>query len=577
MDMESIEIWNFKSIKYSGKISIPKITILIGPNNSGKSSIIQAILLMKQTMEMNEPSLPLVLNGQYAKLGEYKDFIYDQKINKKFSIKFNFKAIPSKNPYGCFLCEKQYKEEAWLLKHLKSNHQFFWNNYRDIIPIEKYAKYLPPSIKFTFSYDSENKDILIKEIEITNPPKFEGLILSSLKFIQMKNKKIKIEATSYNDKIIFSKIFRFPGETGYKELEFIDINSIFRSFRFFQFFQHVSRKIQNEGERILLLDYNIGDKLSIDIMENILRDRSFYYSSLSAKRSESFELSDEQKVAFGMLSRIGQMLLYINNYLSVIRGYVSSFGHLGPLRISPERIYFSMGGKPSSVGDKGQFTQEILWRDKRVNHENLIRKLNHWLKLLKLNCEIEIFTVGVGEMYQLKIKQNNLSVNITDVGVGISQVLPILTECINFSLLDSSRSYPYKNFPFNPYDPYLHRTEIKEKTLSIEQPEIHLNPRIQAELGDFFIQFINSNLNFLIETHSEHIISRIQRRIADKTITPKDVVIYYVSKGKKKFSEITKITISKDGTFSYWPDGFFQDDYEDALHILKESLKNHKE
>jgi predicted ATPase len=111
------------------------------------------------------------------------------------------------------------------------------------------------------------------------------------------------------------------------------------------------------------------------------------------------------------------------------------------------------------------------------------------------------------------------------------------------------------------------------KMIICQQPEIHLNPRIQSELGDFFTQINDPNLSLLIETHSEHILTRLQRRVADGTLDPKEIVIYFIS-NEQNSSKIKNLSISKRGEFDYWPEGFFQDDYEDTIEILRASLKN---
>jgi len=98
-------------------------------------------------------------------------------------------------------------------------------------------------------------------------------------------------------------------------------------------------------------------------------------------------------------------------------------------------------------------------------------------------------------MYQLKVKEKNLSFNITDVGFGLSQILPIITECINYSL---KARYKKSRLQDQMYH-YGSRNEDVNKILIIEQPEIHLNPRIQAELGDFFIKVSKSDRALLIE------------------------------------------------------------------------------
>jgi hypothetical protein len=136
-----------------------------------------------------------------------------------------------------------------------------------------------------------------------------------------------------------------------------------------------------------------------------------------------------------------------------------------------------------------------------------------------------------------------------DVGVGISQVLPVLV-------------YSYA---------------LQNTILAMEQPEIHLHPGLQAALGDVFIESaLGENKNrFLLETHSEHLILRILRRIRETTngdlkegtvaVRPEDVAVLYVRPGKNG-SEVVEIPIRPDGEFiTSWPEGFFEERAEELF------------
>jgi hypothetical protein len=151
----------------------------------------------------------------------------------------------------------------------------------------------------------------------------------------------------------------------------------------------------------------------------------------------------------------------------------------------------------------------------------------------------------------LRDLRNGTMVALQDVGTGISQILPILTAAY----------------------------AAKDGLTAIEQPELHIHPRLQAELGDLFIESaLGGNKNtFLIETHSEHLILRILRRIRETTardfsawskelkkacpdgIRIEDVAVLYVQPGEDG-SEVTELLVTKDGGFSKpWPDGFFEE------------------
>ena len=560
MNLKSFEVRNFKSIEYSGEIKFPKITILIGPNSSGKSSIVQSLLLMKQTFETEEPSIPLTLNGPFVQLGEYGDFIHGKDISQPFIIKFIFEK-EKKLPYKCEVCGKSYKLKGWFLKHVKELHPKYWKSKQSDICDSKYHLPKTSSLTFKYIYNSKTKSIISKEIKIENPPSAEGLNLASLKIEQLENRIITIVATSINGKNIYTKSLQIPNN-----IENLDHNLMVYLVQYFThraFYYKSNLKIY---EQISLLEKDFGDVLDFKFPEEIdLREYYFWRIPSQLPRS----LKEEQKVALGIEFGLNKISMFMSDRIQDVTVFLQGIQHVGPLRNWPERIYFGTGGKPTSVGARGEFTQELFWIDKRVGNEKLIKDINDWLAKLKFNIELEVVSIGVGDMYQLRVKENDLSINIADVGFGLSQILPIVTECINYLIGDSMKEKEIKRRFYYPFD---FKREKINKILITEQPEIHLNPRIQAELGDFFIYIAKPEKALLIETHSEHIISRIQRRVADGTLNPEDVVIYFISKNGNK-SDIKEISISRNGQFNYWPEGFFQDDFEDAIEILKTSLR----
>jgi predicted ATPase len=131
---------------------------------------------------------------------------------------------------------------------------------------------------------------------------------------------------------------------------------------------------------------------------------------------------------------------------------------------------------------------------------------------------------------------------ITDVGFGISQVLPVLTQ-----------SY---------YAP-------PNSTILLEQPELHLHPSVQKGLADFFITAafarengVPRNTQFLIESHSEHFLRRLQRRIAEERLHPRDVALYFCETTAEG-SAIRELDVDLFGDIRDWPRDFFGDPVDD--------------
>jgi predicted ATPase len=130
---------------------------------------------------------------------------------------------------------------------------------------------------------------------------------------------------------------------------------------------------------------------------------------------------------------------------------------------------------------------------------------------------------------------------LPDIGFGASQLLPVIVA--------------------GYYAP-------EESLLIAEQPEIHLHPKAQTKLGDLFIDISNHNKQLLVETHSEHILMRIQRRVADKTISNKRVALYYCEPSKRGTS-VRRINLDEYGQLqSDLPPSFFEESYlESKAHL----------
>ena len=99
----------------------------------------------------------------------------------------------------------------------------------------------------------------------------------------------------------------------------------------------------------------------------------------------------------------------------------------------------------------------------------------------------------------------------------------------------------------------------KGDTLILEQPEIHLHPSVQAMLADVFIEVVTKrNIQIIVESHSEHLLRRLQRRIAEKKILSNDTALYFCKMGKSS-SKINRLNIDLFGNIINWPPGFFGD------------------
>lgn len=204
------------------------------------------------------------------------------------------------------------------------------------------------------------------------------------------------------------------------------------------------------------------------------------------------------------LSLILSNLYNIFRYTSLV---YKNIHYITPLRVYPKRIYFDEMDV-ENVGTSGEFTPQYLNRNQNkklkgkgfspyddIGESTLGEVVNDWMKYFNMSN----YDISTTDFETLKL--NISSDNIINVGFGISQVLPILVSGLNMST---------------------------ESLLLLEQPEIHLHPKAQMAMGDFLIGMAKTNKCAIVETHSDHIINRIVRRIMDGTINQEDVIIYFV-------------------------------------------------
>ena len=151
----------------------------------------------------------------------------------------------------------------------------------------------------------------------------------------------------------------------------------------------------------------------------------------------------------------------------------------------------------------------------------------------------------------MKLSNSDSMHDLTHVGVGVSQVLPILVMCL---LADA------------------------DSTLVFEQPELHLHPKVQTMLGDFFLSMVLCNKQCIVETHSEYFIDRLRFRIAaappEKELNSL-AKIYFVEKPSQS-SAFREVVINEYGAISDWPEGFFDQSQQQAEEILRAAAMKHK-
>lgn len=181
------------------------------------------------------------------------------------------------------------------------------------------------------------------------------------------------------------------------------------------------------------------------------------------------------------------------------RTVLKNISYLGPFRSKPSRDYRVNEGEYANVGKDGQYAPQVLWNYYWESSDSLLN-VNNWLEeSMGLNLSIKELE---DSKFKIMIKdlRTGIENNLADVGFGISQIMPIITQTL---------------LP-NPLETDVENIQI------IEQPELHLHPAAQCGLADLFIQGVSNNpqVRYLIETHSEHLILRLRKRLAEGKVSP---------------------------------------------------------
>lgn len=242
---------------------------------------------------------------------------------------------------------------------------------------------------------------------------------------------------------------------------------------------------------------------------------------------------------------------------------MSRLFYLGPLRDHPKRQYSWAGDSPQDMGRRGEKVVDALLaaeaagqlvsRGKGVKRVTVQQRVAQWLKELDLITSFEVRRVAKGsKLFQVWVRRSAAGpeVLLTDVGFGVSQILPVLTLCY--------------------YAP-------PGATILLEQPEIHLHPSVQSGMADVFIDAAQSRgVQIVLESHSEHLLRRLQRRVAEGAL-PSDRAALHFCRMEQGVSRIERLQMDLFGRIANWPENFFGDGMGEIAATSKAALRRRRE
>ena len=538
--INSISFKNYKAFS-SGSLELKPITILLGSNSSGKSSLLQLFLLIEQTMNNPEPyESALKLNGRFINLGEDENLIKDKDLSKTLNIEFSFKALPYIQKLQLLLktVDHQLTQIGRMIERIKNKE----SDQLDILEYTIFNKQYESFINEVQSIEYSHQPI---ESEIyKNKSLIFDYMISHHNFLfeDFADKKI-----TTNQKLsIYKDIFTFlePLKNLYSESGVLGYNLKYNP---------QTRKIEVEEQYVEINNKSLIKFTSKDISSDILDFELLKKHSDSLVNSFEYDALKLDEKSKNSVSRY--IVFLLNEAYNIVADNFENknINYVSPLRAHPQRYYLldEANINTSLNTQSGTSLAEILKKNTQINS-----RVNTWLKKFGLKVTVKEFKDII---HNIKIHQNDLDLDITDVGFGISQVLPILVQ----GFMSNNRSL----------------------TL-IEQPEIHLHPKMQADLADLFIVFVKLaadkkgkiKKSLLIETHSEYLLKRLRRRISEGKLSSKDIAIYFIEprdKDNKDSALIKNIEISKDGSFE-WPKDFYITEFEDDMTYFQNLSKKGK-
>lgn len=509
--LSGVSAKNFKSLEDLDNIDINKINLIYGQNSAGKSSLIQSMLVSKRNDKtlgyMFDELIPnLNFLGNTFDVGGFEHCVKDHDLTKDLGIGSKISNSSGGHQSINFSFNKE---------KLKSLTILFEDSNLDASEVKLVEK--KPTVtkrlkvsfsgKLTFRNISKNGSEAKKIMEKMGADRGEKHRFKEDEYYLLKclNPKILIEISPKNKKSNRKEIF-----LKYQSL-YLSIPS--------------NTKVMPYVPR-LLQDYMI--LYGVQNKKVFSGDNLSAYSSSLVRIGEKIERNAKLKLRKDAnLDLLSSAIVHAFVFQSRI-----NLTHIPPIRGIPGRGSI----QNNRIADPAvKYMDDIFSRDQGKLYTTEIKKINADLQKLGMN-----YMVGTSEYFQLGRKQKalvlreyggNIDLGFADVGKGVSQVLPILVA-----------------------------SAIEEyEIILIEQPEIHLHPKLQADVIEVISDSaIKRNNRFIIETHSENLLLRLQKKVRKNELEPNDINIYYFEKLKNNKINLVNIKILEDGSLSNdFPEGFF--------------------
>lgn len=561
--IKSITIKNFKGFSDEIRIDLRPITLLFGANSAGKSSVLQALQYVREILERNNANADRTLNGgDSIDLGGFQNLLHgrlrkanelpNRLIEIEVELALGDTSIPELVPDAF---------EDW-----QTNDGEVWSFYETLQTIRR--KVNTVSVRLNVGWNNLREEPVVVGYEVgTNGKWCVKLEASSdgrdtRMRINRENTIFMVDASDSDELLTELSDWISPddlmdtdnGVLHSSESSPSDEDNLIQKkvsvlAEVFLAVQEAGMERPGDGLRSWLNGFN-GAMPRLDQM--------LFIPAPDAKGAANVYIAREFTAFLSWLT-IGPALL--------LREQLRKMRYIGPLRRIPPRGFDVSLTKSDAAWSDGM----AAWESLLSGPQSLVDSCSEWMSGVnklgtgyslsrKLLQEFDLSKpaptpVGRPRPHISLTDVAGLAHQAQDIGVGISQVLPVVVAA-----QDSSAS-----------------------VVCIEQPELHIHPSIQVGLGDLFIDgALNKGLSFLIETHSEHLVMRIQRRLreqsagempeASATLTPDDVSFIYIGRDEQGAVTASQIGLTSEGKFdSPWPNGFFS---ERAAEVLPSAMRS---
>ena len=590
--LQELHLSNFKSVREE-HVPLAPLTVLVGENSSGKSSILQALLLLQQAARAKVPGANFPLNGSLVRMGTVSDIRTEQvaddalvEIGVDISFPDDFHTRWEGRPSGGRL--------KWRIA------------LGDVAPDESISTLIKG---LTIALESEAGENLLTlairhsetKSSIVSVPSVSPWIRPADCDLSLhgeligsgSDEPIKFVGTALSGAVpsgllveqdAASALANTWAERFFEEhdMRLLQERSLFRRIRL-----PTRTSSEDSGSRRIASGIDDLVASAVRSINSLLEEHGSASDVLSRRLwndiqlpEMSAELAHEfaSHQANDLATKIAQelrldgqaQLLCDKDEWNEMEYYTSFFEYfvgrniryLGPLREAPQII---MSNTPTAlVGDiglRGEFTAAVLQSlgGKNVHtplpdgeHKDLplSEAVTRWAVHLELVETVEVEDLAaLGLTINVKPAGLDRAVTLPSVGVGVSQLLPVLVLC----LLANPGSL-----------------------ILLEQPELHLHPGLQQRLTDFLIAMVRSGRQMIVETHSEYMISRIRRRIAsdNEDILQSRVKVIFAERDRGTgFTTYRDIELSPYGDIEEWPKGFFDQAAEEEREIIRAGLE----